>query len=110
MIRDAINLQNPHTEVDEKELDNDAHFTRFNVVTTNDPRMDTTTSEAYDVPYDKAEVWLLINWILKYNYHDHAGKIPNINIRGYAETVGRDNNTGNEKTRKDDSCINTKGF
>ena len=40
MIREAINIQDPNTEVDEKELDNDAHFTRYNIMTTNDARLD----------------------------------------------------------------------
>ena len=31
MIREAINIQDPNTEVDEKELDNDAHFTIYNI-------------------------------------------------------------------------------
>ena len=79
-------------------------------MSTNDARLDSTTSEAHDIPYDKAEVWLLINWILKTNYVEHAGKIPYITIRGYAETIGRDNNTGDEKTIKDDTFVNTKCF
>jgi hypothetical protein len=97
MIREAINIQDPNIEVDEKELDNDVHFTRYNIMTTNDARLDATTSEAHDIPYDKAEVWLLINYILKSNLVEHAGKIPYINMRGYAETIGSDNNTGHEK-------------
>ena len=66
MIREAINIQDPNIEVDEKEIDNDAHFTIYNIITTNDARFDVTTLQVHDIPYDKAEVWLLINWILKY--------------------------------------------
>ena len=75
-----------------------------------DNRLDSVKSTAHDVPYDKAEVWLLINWILKNQTHPHAGKIPYIVMRGYVETVGHDNNTGDEKTRRDDSYLPTRGF
>jgi hypothetical protein len=110
MIREAINIQDPSTNVDEKELDNDAHFTRYNIDVIPDNRLDSVKSTAHNVPYDKAEAWLLINWILKNQTHPHAGKIPYIVTRGYVETVGHDNNTGNEKTRRDNSYFNTRGF
>ena len=44
MIREAINIQDPNIEVDEKELDHDAHFTKYNIITTHDARLDATTS------------------------------------------------------------------
>ena len=72
--------------------------------------MDSVKSTAHYVPYDKAEAWLLINWILKNQVHPHAGKIPHIVMRGYVETVGHDNNTGDEKTRRYDSYLPTRGF
>ena len=110
MIREAINIKNHNVEVDEKELDNDAHFTRYNVDVIPDNRMDSVKSTAHDVPYDRAEAWLLINWMLKSQVQPHDGKIPHIVMRGYVETVVHDNNTGDEKTRGDDSYLPTRGF
>ena len=55
MLREAINIRDPNTEIDEKEIDDDAHFTIYHPEVSTDNRAYLVTSVAFNVPYDKAE-------------------------------------------------------